>query len=127
MGYSKFHKRRDFFFSYDNQGLLGVISQYGLPFWTLKEMSPFPLQFGEEENIPEHPIESRAYWFILKIARMFPILTSRNRMMNTFVIVNINPTYKRWFKGNVYAFPFKKRLPFPFSLTRNRIYFDTPL
>ena len=27
------------------------------------------------------------FWFILKIARMFPILTSKNRLMNTFIIV----------------------------------------
>ena len=38
--------------------------------------------------------ESRAYWFILKIARMFHIFTSRNRMTITFIIVSnsINPT-----------------------------------
>ena len=35
----------------------------------------------------QNPIESRTSWFILKIARMFPILTSRNRLMNTFIIV----------------------------------------
>ena len=42
----------------------------------------------------QNSIESRTYWFILKIARMFPILMSRNRLMNTF-IVNITPTCKR--------------------------------
>ena len=36
--------------------------------------------------------ESRTYWFTLKIASMFPILTSRNRLMNTFIIVNITLT-----------------------------------
>ena len=36
----------------------------------------------------------KQYWFILKIARMFPILTSRNRLMNTFIIANITPTCK---------------------------------
>ena len=40
-------------------------------------------------------IESRTYWFTLKIAKMFPILTSRNRLKNTFIIVNITPTCKR--------------------------------
>ena len=74
--------------------LLGVISQFGRSSWTFQERPSSPLQFGQEENIPGHSIESRAYWFILKIARMFPILTSRNRM-NTFIIVNINPTCKR--------------------------------
>ena len=92
MDYLKFHKRSDFFFSYDNQVLLEVISQFDLPFWTPQERTSFPLQFGQEENIPEHSIESKAYWFILKISRMFPILTSTNRMMNTFITVNINLT-----------------------------------
>ena len=61
MDYFKFHKRRDFFFSYDNQVLLGVISQCGPPFRTLQEKPTFPLQFGQEENLPEHSIESRTY------------------------------------------------------------------
>ena len=56
-------------------------------------------QFGQEENIPGHSIERRAYWFILKIARMFPIPSSRNRMMSTFIIIiltaNITPYPKR--------------------------------
>ena len=47
----------------------------------------------------ENSIESITYWFILKIARMFPILTSRNMLMKTFIIVNITPTCKRWFMG----------------------------
>ena len=42
-----------------------------------------------------HSVEKRAYWFILKIARMFSIPTSRNRMMNTFIIVDITPTCNR--------------------------------
>ena len=37
-------------------------------------------------------IESRTYLSTLKIARMFPILTSRNRLINTFIIVKITPT-----------------------------------
>ena len=45
-----------------------------------------------------------------------------DRMMNTFIKVNITPTCKRWFIGKVYAFPFQKSLPSPFSLVRNRIY-----
>ena len=128
MDYFKFHKRREVFFSYNNQVLLGVISQCGLPFWILQERPSFPLQFGQEENISKHSIESRAYWFILKIVRVFLILTSRNKIMNTFIIVNINPTWcKRWLKGYVYACPFKKGLPFPFSLARNRICLGTNL
>ena len=61
MDYFKFHKRREVFFSYDNQVLLGVISQCGLPFWTLQERPSSPLQFGQEENIPGHSTERRAY------------------------------------------------------------------
>ena len=34
----------------------------------------------------QNAIESRIYWFILKIARMFPILMSRNSLMNAFII-----------------------------------------
>ena len=74
--------------------LLGVISQCGSASCTLQKRffaSSSPLQFGQEENILGHAIEKRAYWFVLKTARLFPILTSRNRMMNTFVIVNITP------------------------------------
>ena len=74
---------RGFFISYDNQVLLGVILQCGFPSCNL--------QFGHKENIRGNSVESRTYWFILKIASMFPIITSRNRMMNTFVIVNITP------------------------------------
>ena len=90
-----YFRKGEIFISYDNQVLLGVISKCGPPIWTLQERPSSPLQFGQEENMPGHLVESRAYWFIWKIARMFPILTSRNRMMNTFVIVNINPTCKR--------------------------------
>ena len=58
---------------------------------------------------------------------MFLILTSRNRLMNTFIIVNITPTRKRQFMGYVYAFTFQKGLTSPFSLARNKIYLDTYL
>ena len=60
-----------------------VILQCGFPSCTL--------QFGQEKNIRGHSIESRAYWSTLKIARMFLILTSRNRMMNIFVIATLIP------------------------------------
>ena len=74
-----------------------------LTMWTLQERPSSPLQFGQEENIPGHSIEGRAYWFLLKIARMFPILTSRNRMMNIFKIVNINPACKRFKKAFLFS------------------------
>ena len=36
----------------------------------------------------QNSIESRTYWFIWKITRMIPILTSKNRLTNTFIIVS---------------------------------------
>ena len=47
-----------------------------------KERRSSPLQFGQEENIAGHSIERGAYLFVLKIARVFRIPTSRNRMIN---------------------------------------------
>ena len=49
----------------------------------------------------------------MKIARMFPIPTSKNRMMNTFIIVHITLTCKKY------------NLPCPFSLMRISIYLGT--
>ena len=72
----KFHKRTDFFVFYDNQVLLGVISQCApLPSPPLQKRPSSPLQFGHEENIPGYSTERRAYWFVLKITRVFPIPT----------------------------------------------------
>ena len=54
----------------------------------------------------------------------------KNRMIKTFMIVNITPTCKRQIindRGYVYAFLLQKGLPFPLSLARNRIYLDTHL
>ena len=36
-----------------------------------------PLQFGQEANITGNSIERRGYWFVLKIARVPPILTEK--------------------------------------------------
>ena len=85
---------KDFFISYENQILLGVISQYGTPSCTLQKRPSSLLYADQEENISRNSIERRAY-FVLSISRMFPILASSNRMMNTFIIVNITPTCKR--------------------------------
>ena len=71
----------------DNQ----VLSQYGPPSCTLQKRPFSPLQFGQEENIPEQPTERRAYWLILKNARMFSIPMSRNRTMDTLITVKITP------------------------------------
>ena len=37
----------------------------------------FLLQFGQEENITGHSTERRAYWFVSKIARVFPVPIDR--------------------------------------------------
>ena len=92
---------------------MGVIPQFDPPYCTLQKRSSSPIQFGQEENLPGHSIERRACWFVLKIARLFPIATSRNRMMNTFIIVNITPTYKRQFRGWIYACPLQKAFFLP--------------
>ena len=90
--YFKFHKSRDFFIFYDNHALLGVISQCSPPFCTLQKRSSSPLLFGQEENIPRHSIKRRAYWFILKIARMFPIPTRWwTLLMKAFLLLSLWP------------------------------------
>ena len=47
-------------FSCDRQSLLGVISQRGPP-CTLQKRPFSPFQFGQEEIIPGHSNERRAY------------------------------------------------------------------
>ena len=91
LGLFQISQKERFFISCDNQVLLGVISQRRLLSCTLQIRSSSPLQFGQEENIPGHSTERKANWFILKNARMFPVPRARNRMMNTFIIVNITP------------------------------------
>ena len=51
----------DFFISYDNHVVLGIISQCGPPSSTLQERPSSLLQFHQEENIPGHSIERGAY------------------------------------------------------------------
>ena len=78
-----------------------IIIKHNLPSFpscTLQKRTSPPLQFGQEENIPGHSTEKRAYWFVLKLARMFLIPTSRNRMINNFITVNITQTFKRYFR-----------------------------
>ena len=41
----------------------------------IQERSSSPLQFGQEENIPGHSTERKAYRFVLKIARVLLIPT----------------------------------------------------
>ena len=61
------------------------------PFW---KRPFFPLQFGQEENISGNSIERRVYILIyFENWQGAPCShrQSRNRMMNTFIIVNIAP------------------------------------
>ena len=107
MGLFQILQKERFFMFDDNQVLLGLISQCD-PFSCIRQKRPSSsFQFGQEENIPGHSSERRVYWFVLKIARVFPIHTSRNRMMNTFTIVTITHS--------------------PFSSARNRKYLGTYL
>ena len=50
-----------------------------LTMWSpfLKKRPSSTLHFGQEENIPWHIIEGRAYWFVLKIAWVFPTSSGR--------------------------------------------------
>ena len=54
-------KEKLFHLLYDNQVLLGIISQCacGPPSWTLQKRHFFPLQFGKKNNIFGHSIEKR--------------------------------------------------------------------
>ena len=94
---SNFTKGETLIIFYDNQVFLGIISQCDHPSYTFQKIFTLysPLQLGQEENIRGYSIERGAYWFVLKIAKMFPLPTSSNRMINTFIIVNITPTFKR--------------------------------
>ena len=56
--------------------LLGVISQCD-PFIHPPKRPSSPFRVDQEENIPGHSTERKAYWFVLKIARVFPIPTGR--------------------------------------------------
>ena len=91
-------KERPFHLLWHPSALWGNLTKCP-PSCTLQKRTSCLLQFGQEENIPGRSIERRAYWFILKITRIFSVPTSRNRMMNTFIyiIVNITPTCKRKF------------------------------
>ena len=67
-----------------------------LAIWSLlapfQKSTFFPLQFGQEENISGNSIESRVYWFILKIARVFPVPTGTVGIgWWKLIIVNITP------------------------------------
>ena len=71
------------------------------PFSHLSEKSFLSPSVWQEENIPGNSIKRRAYWVILKIARMFFISWSKNRMINTF---NLPSSPKNSFKGKMLFF-----------------------
>ena len=97
----KFHKRTDFFVFYDNQVLLGVISQCA--------PSPPPPSPTKKTFLFSSVWARREYTWILNWKESLLICfencqgvpysnrRSRNRMMNTFIKVNITPTCKRSF------------------------------
>ena len=74
---SNLTKRKAFFISYNNQVLLGVISQCGPLLVPSKKRSSCPLHSGQEETISGHSFERRAYLFVLKATRVFPIPKGR--------------------------------------------------
>ena len=82
------------------------------PFLHPSKKPSSPLQFGQKENIPGHSTERRAYWFILKIGRMFLILRSRNYYQHMQEIV---------YRISL-CFSIPKDLPSPFSLARELIW-----
>ena len=74
------------------------------PFLHPLKIAFLSLQFVHEKNVPGDSTERRAYWFVSQIVWMFPILTSRNRMVNIFVIVYITPACKRFLFHSIKAF-----------------------
>ena len=64
-------------FSYNNQVLFGVISQCSRhPAPSQRKLSSL-VHFDQKNNRPGHSIKRRAYWFVWKTARAFPIPTGR--------------------------------------------------
>ena len=64
----------------------------------------FLLQFAQEQNVLGHSFERRAYCFVLKATQgmVFPIpkhRQSKQWMLNTLLMVDINPICKRYLKG----------------------------
>ena len=94
--------KRFLFKALSNCYTFALLTAWFLYFWYVMEPFLHPSKKAflsssvcPRENIPGHSTENMAYWFILKIARIFPILKSRNRIMDTLMIANIIPTCKR--------------------------------
>ena len=64
-------------------------------------MPSYSFQTVQEQNNLGHSFERRAYYYVLEATRAFPIPTYTthrdivDRNVNTLLMVNINPIYKR--------------------------------
>ena len=51
-----------------------------------------------------HSFERRAYWFLkIRGYSLFPHMQSRQKIVNTLLMININPIYKRQFRRQMYV------------------------
>ena len=57
--------------------LLGVISRCSPASCTLQKRPSSPFQFGQEENMPGHSFERKAYLFVLNTDSVFSIPIGR--------------------------------------------------
>ena len=98
---SNFTKGESFFISYYNQVLLGLFSRWVAFSCFLIKRPSSPLQFGQEENIPGHSFERRAYWLVWKNCQSAPYShrQNRKRMLNILIMVIITPICRRQFRG----------------------------
>ena len=107
----------DFFISYINQVLLGIISQCGPSFCTfsIKVFLSLSVWARREYIWKLNWKESLLIYFENWQGAPCSHRQSRNRMMNTFIIVNITPICKRQFRGYIYACPHQKGPPYHFT------------
>ena len=78
---------------YDNQVLLGIILQYASPLsYTLQKGLPITFSLAKKRIYLDTQLKGEITDLFWKLPACS---TSRNRMMNTFIIVNITHTFKR--------------------------------
>ena len=119
----KFHKRRDFFISYDNQVLLGVLSWCSPPSRISQKSPSFPLQFGKKRTYLETQLKEELTELFWKLpgCSLFPGVRIG---WSTLLIYPLPPKIA----SRVKCFSScQKVLPSPFSLARNRSYLGTHL
>ena len=95
--YFRFHKRGEFFISYDNQVILGVVSKIGsLLLSSKKVLFSFSLWLSREYTLT---LNWKNGILLIRFENCqgspYSHRHSRNRMMYTFQIVNITPRCKR--------------------------------